>query len=489
MNVEGTSYLQRDFAVACYQGEWNDMLPVAVVFIGLYAVGIPLWFVQLQRGSGNAEIKQLLSGPYRADWPFTEQFIMLFKAWLWVIAVFLSSSCMTQTLVATFFCLAGLLFTVHAHPFRQRVQNVLLGIVMFTFTCIALLGLVLQTQDDSAACNVLQRDAVGSVTTAVTIIAVVALGSATLVLVWKVWARHLLTRPQVMVSYRHEDAEIAGRLAAALKTAGFRVWIDTEIRAGNDWRSDIADGIRNSVAVVFVMTPAAIASKYCKEELYYARMSGVPIFPVMIQDTFSHLRGGVKLILQRIQWIDFTDETEFKDKFRILKQRLRKRVQDQRARAVQAGIRGNGSKGPGRNGKPKKQRRSTGHSDVFVCFAPADSAVAQKVDSCVTAMKMSISTTNMRAASGRTASGRAGESHERPSLFDVNDTELSGASVCLAVVSDAFAADEQCKELLHAAHELDKPLGIVTASDVVLDGVRKRGANSSVGLILSSGWR
>lgn len=81
------------------------------------------------------------------------------------------------------------------------------------------------------------------------------------------------------------------------------MWIDTAITPGSDWRQDIAAAIETSIAVVFVVSPGAVTSKYCKEELYYASALGKPIFPVVHKDAFGDLKGGVQTILQRIQWI------------------------------------------------------------------------------------------------------------------------------------------------------------------------------------------
>jgi hypothetical protein len=100
-----------------------------------------------------------------------------------------------------------------------------------------------------------------------------------------------------------------------------QVWIDTKITPGQDWRNDIAQAIQQSVVVIFIVTPEAVKSKYCKEEIYYASKLKKQIIPIVLTDSFSHMNGGIKIILQRIQWIDFTkaneDESDFDQKFEV----------------------------------------------------------------------------------------------------------------------------------------------------------------------------
>jgi hypothetical protein len=120
---------------------------------------------------------------------------------------------------------------------------------------------------------------------------------------------------QIMISYKHTnpakgitDGDFATRVKNALQAKGYTVWIDEKIHAGEDWRSNIAQAISESQAVIFICSPHSVQSMYCKEELYYASACKVPIFPLTYEDAFGSLQGGVKLILQRIQWTEFRAE-------------------------------------------------------------------------------------------------------------------------------------------------------------------------------------
>lgn len=104
----------------------------------------------------------------------------------------------------------------------------------------------------------------------------------------------------IMISYAHKDVAFAQEVVTALKAAGFTVWIDTQLIPGADWRAGIANAIEHSFAVIFIVSPLSVVSKYCTEEVYYATNRKRPIFPIVYRDAFAALRGGMKMILQRI---------------------------------------------------------------------------------------------------------------------------------------------------------------------------------------------
>jgi len=66
-----------------------------------------------------------------------------------------------------------------------------------------------------------------------------------------------------------------------------------------------------------------------QEELYYASALGKPIFPLIKEDAFDVMKGGVLRILQRIQWIPFQEE-QFEPGFAKLATELKKLDRSQR---------------------------------------------------------------------------------------------------------------------------------------------------------------
>lgn len=69
--------------------------------------------------------------------------------------------------------------------------------------------------------------------------------------------------PVVFVSYAHDDAAIARKLAIHLGPRlpdGVSLWIDEQIRAGDTWRPEIDAAIGRSVLAVLLVSPEFIAS-------------------------------------------------------------------------------------------------------------------------------------------------------------------------------------------------------------------------------------
>jgi hypothetical protein len=106
---------------------------------------------------------------------------------------------------------------------------------------------------------------------------------------------------QVFISHSHEDSDFAENLHNKLTQAKFTVWRDTGIRAGEDWRREIDLAVKESFALVVVMTPEAKASEYVTYEWAFAWGAGVKVIPVLLKTTDLHPR------LESLQYLDFTN--------------------------------------------------------------------------------------------------------------------------------------------------------------------------------------
>jgi hypothetical protein len=107
--------------------------------------------------------------------------------------------------------------------------------------------------------------------------------------------------PKVFVSYSHTDGDFAEVVRGRIKDAGFTTWIDLEgLQAGEDWRQEIDQAIRESVALITILTPASRESEYVAYEWAFALGAGVRIIPILLQPTNIHPRLAV------LQRLDFT---------------------------------------------------------------------------------------------------------------------------------------------------------------------------------------
>ncbi len=109
----------------------------------------------------------------------------------------------------------------------------------------------------------------------------------------------------IFLSYRSNEVEFALRLAADLKNAGVKLWMDRlDIYPGDDWRSSLQYGVHNSVAVVALLSPDYVSSKYCLRELAMADRLDKAIFPVLLHP-LDDTQWPIEI--ERRQYVDFSN--------------------------------------------------------------------------------------------------------------------------------------------------------------------------------------
>jgi len=109
---------------------------------------------------------------------------------------------------------------------------------------------------------------------------------------------------QIFISYAHKDTDFVELLRIKLKEADIVAWVDhNSLKAGTDWQKSIDEGIKNSMAVVLVMSPDSLNSHFVTYEWSYANGLGKAIIPLMYREAV--LYG--KLIT--LQYLDFTHRT------------------------------------------------------------------------------------------------------------------------------------------------------------------------------------
>jgi tetratricopeptide (TPR) repeat protein len=108
----------------------------------------------------------------------------------------------------------------------------------------------------------------------------------------------------IFISYKHEDNDFAEVLINRVERAGFKTWVDNDqLHIGEDWRNEIDQAIKNSFALIVIMSPEAKASEYVTYEWAFAWGAGVKVLPVLHKSTPLHPR------LEALQYLDFTNHT------------------------------------------------------------------------------------------------------------------------------------------------------------------------------------
>src|SRR5258706_11624768 len=105
---------------------------------------------------------------------------------------------------------------------------------------------------------------------------------------------------RVFLSYDREDSDFAEIVQARLSKAGHETLMDFDILdAGESWREALDQAIRESDALVVVMTPEAATSAYVSYEWAFALGARIKVIPLEYKTTEFHPR------LEVLQRLDF----------------------------------------------------------------------------------------------------------------------------------------------------------------------------------------
>jgi formylglycine-generating enzyme required for sulfatase activity len=89
-------------------------------------------------------------------------------------------------------------------------------------------------------------------------------------------------RLKVFISYSRKDDDFAQELLAGLQLAGFEPYLDKhDIAAGEDWEMRLSRLIETADAVVFVVSPDAVASQRCAWEIQRAESLNKRLLPIV----------------------------------------------------------------------------------------------------------------------------------------------------------------------------------------------------------------
>jgi len=113
----------------------------------------------------------------------------------------------------------------------------------------------------------------------------------------------------VFVSYSRRDGAFVQRLSAAIRAAGKQVWLDTEgIADGEVFPEAIKRAIEQSDAFLFVITPSSVESRYCEQEVEYARDLQKRIVPLLREFVPD---SDLPAEIRDRNWVPLTDDAEF----------------------------------------------------------------------------------------------------------------------------------------------------------------------------------
>ena len=121
-----------------------------------------------------------------------------------------------------------------------------------------------------------------------------------------------LLNTDVFISYSRKNADFARRVNEYLQLSGKTTWFDQEsIASASDFQGEIYSGIKNSDNFLFIVSPEAVKSPYCDDEVSVAVKHNKRIITVLQTETEIK---DMPQVLRRIQWLDFTVRS-FSDSF------------------------------------------------------------------------------------------------------------------------------------------------------------------------------
>jgi TIR domain len=136
----------------------------------------------------------------------------------------------------------------------------------------------------------------------------------------------------IFISYSHADRVFVNKLAASLVKHNAHVWIDSwELNVGDSIVSRVQEAIKDSSALLVVLSKASVASEWCKKELNAGLMreldeKRVLVLPVLVDDCeipvflreklYADFRGkfdvGLKALVEAVSKVTSLDQGRIK---------------------------------------------------------------------------------------------------------------------------------------------------------------------------------
>lgn len=134
------------------------------------------------------------------------------------------------------------------------------------------------------------------------------------------------TTAHIFISYSLRDQEFVERLSNALKAEGHEVWLDrAQLTSKKEWEKIHLAAIDAAKVVMFVISPASVASEWCKRELAYAVKQQKRVIPL-----FYERVNALPVEISGLHWVDF-ERVDFHNAFQTLLRGLETSATPQKA--------------------------------------------------------------------------------------------------------------------------------------------------------------
>lgn len=130
--------------------------------------------------------------------------------------------------------------------------------------------------------------------------------------------------PDAFVSYSRRNKDFVQKLVKSLIDDNRDVWIDWEdIPVTADWLEEIYQGIRESDAFIFVITPDSVQSEVCGWELKYALENKKRLIPILHEEIVEDEdKKAMHSAVSSHNWIFFREQDDYNAMFQLLRDAL-----------------------------------------------------------------------------------------------------------------------------------------------------------------------
>jgi hypothetical protein len=132
---------------------------------------------------------------------------------------------------------------------------------------------------------------------------------------------------KVFVSYSCKDEELASKLVASLEDAGLDAWFKKrEILPGDNWAEKISQGLKESNAMVVLLTADALESDAVQNSISYAlgeKAFSNRLVPVLVGDSPDFPRDRIPWIFKRLKTITLNKDSQESEQFKKIAQAIK----------------------------------------------------------------------------------------------------------------------------------------------------------------------
>ena len=132
---------------------------------------------------------------------------------------------------------------------------------------------------------------------------------------------------KVFISYASKDEELANGIVASLEEAGLDAWFKKrEILPGDNWAEKVATGLKDSNAMVVLVTPDSLESDAVQSSISYALSEPVfrkRLIPVIVGDSAESVVDKMPWIFKHLRTFTLTKNGPNEQQFKEIAQALK----------------------------------------------------------------------------------------------------------------------------------------------------------------------